>query len=288
MVIKLGLLISGNLGYLTLIDLVEKYQVEMVMTDKGSTGIIEFAQTNDIPIFIGNPRKGKATNFISNKTIDVIASVNYLFIVEDDVIQLPSKLAFNIHGSLLPKYRGRTPHVWAIINNEKETGVTAHIIRQGCDTGEIIKQIIIPIRPNDTGAELLKKYNDTYPGLILDVLKLIEIGNMPLLFQDDAKATYFGKRTPEDGQIDWNWQKERINNWVRAQAHPYPGAFAIHPLGKLVIDEIAFDEVGYDSEMKNGLVISIDPIKVKTPNGVVMLTKIREEIKGIQPNDILI
>jgi len=131
--IRLGLLVSGNLGSIALTNLESNHHVIFVMTDKNSVSIIDFCKHKKINYFLGNPRGGKCITFIQSFEIDVLVSVNYLFLIDKDLINFPKKLAFNIHGSLLPKYRGRTPHVWAIINNEKETGITAHRIDEGCD-----------------------------------------------------------------------------------------------------------------------------------------------------------
>src|SRR5690606_28047412 len=217
---KLGVLCSGHLGFETLRHLVSHYVVDFVFTDKQSLSIIHFCKKKKISIFIGNPRKGNTFTFIKNRKIEVLISVNYLFLIEKKLISLPTRLAFNVHGSLLPKYRGRTPHVWSIINGEKETGITAHVIDEGCDTGGIIEQIVVPIGPSDTGAALLQKYNKLYVPLIENVLEQVISNKLVIREQDHSKATYFGKRTPADGLIDWSWHKERIINWVRAQAFP--------------------------------------------------------------------
>ncbi|WP_298222716.1 methionyl-tRNA formyltransferase [Flavobacterium sp.] len=272
---KLGVLVSGNLGNIVLRHLYAQQEIVFVFTDSKSDSIIEFCNEKGIDIFIGNPRKGKSQEFYENKPIDVLVSVNYLFLIEKDLINHPSILAFNIHGSLLPKYRGRTPHVWAIINNETKTGITAHLIDEGCDTGDIIEQIEIEINSQDTGADVLNKYNDQYIPLIDKVLHRIENNTLVAQPQNHNEATYFGKRTPEDGNIDWNWQKERIYNWVRAQAFPYPGAFTHLDSNKITIDSIGFSNVGYEYDMPNGLVLSANPFLVKTPNGVIQIDKFR-------------
>lgn len=273
----IGLLISGNLGFIVLERMQELYQIEFILTDKKSTSIIDFCVTNKIDYFSGNPRNGKAFSFISDKSVDLIISANYLFIVEKDVIELPKILAFNIHGSLLPKYRGRTPHVWSIINNEKFTGITAHKIDEGCDTGDIIEQIKIEIKNEDTGATILNKYAENYMPLIETVILKIKTNTIEFLKQNSAKATYFGVRTPEDGKINWDWQKERIFNWVRAQANPYPGAFSFYKNKKIIIDQIVFTDYGFNSEMPNGLILSVNPLLLKTQNGVVELTVVRNK-----------
>ena len=213
--------------------------------------------------------------FVTKKKVDILVSANYKYIIEKDLIQLPKKLAFNIHGSLLPKYRGRTPHVWAIINNEFETGITAHLIDEGCDSGDIIEQIKIEIGNEDTGADILNKFNDNYIKILNIVLNKARLGKLTFIKQQNNIATFFGKRNPDDGKIDWNWQKERIYNWIRAQANPYPGAFTYHNGNKIIIDKIKYNENGFTNDMENGLVISTSPFLVKTPNGVVELYKVR-------------
>ena len=211
-------------------------------------------------------------------------SINYIFLIEQNLIQIPKILAFNIHGSLLPKFRGRTPHVWSIINNEKLTGITAHLIDVGCDTGDIIEQVQIIIEDDDTGASLLKKYESKYYSLVVSVLNKISNNKLITFSQDNSKATYFGKRTPEDGLIDWSWHRERIYNWIRAQSFPYPGAFTYYLNNKIVIDWLEFDDNGFDYNIPNGTIVSIDPIRVKTPNGLVKITKIRNSINNISVN----
>lgn len=284
---KVGLLVSGGLGLNLLQHLAVKHDVIFVMTNENSQVIVELCRENDWPVFIGNPRKGKSENFLFGKEIDVLISINYLFLIEETLIALPKKLAFNIHGSLLPKFRGRTPHVWAIINNETETGITAHSLDRGCDTGPIIKQFKVPIEVNDTGALILEKFKELYISMVDSVLEEVAINNFQFIPQDHTKATFFGKRTPDDGEINWNWQKERIYNWIRAQAYPYPGAFSFYKKEKVIIDEIEFSEDGFDYEMKNGQILSAEPLKVKSPNGVIEIKKIRNHGFTFLPGEVL-
>lgn len=284
---KVGLMLSGGLGFEMLLYIFKRNHISAILTDHNSEAIVEFGERKNIPIFIGNPRKGKASEFINVHPIDLLLSINYLFIVESDIINWPSKAAVNFHGSLLPKYRGRTPHVWAIINNESETGVTSHFITAGCDEGDIINQVVIPIDHNDTGADILFKYTQAYPQLIDNVLEQFEQEKVVGIKQDESKATYFGKRNANDGEINWSWQKERINNWIRAQSHPYPGAFTFLRGEKIIIDQVAFDDFGYNQYQKNGLVVTKNPLRIKTPNGVMKLLSVRQGLENIEINDIL-
>ncbi len=284
---KLGVLVSGNLGLELLNHLVKLHEINFVMTDRNSINIIEFCANSKIDTFIGNPRNKSISEFISNKKIDILISVNYLFLVERNLISLPTKIAFNVHGSLLPKYRGRTPHVWAIINNETVTGITAHLIDEGCDTGDIIDQVEVKISYNDTGNDLLKKFQKIYSSIVDKVISNVENDTLAYKVQNHDLATYFGKRVPEDGQINWGWHKERIRNWVRALAFPYPGAFTYIDNVKMIVDEVEFVDIGFNYRTPNGTLISLKPLLVKTPNGVIEIKKLRENIPSIIKSNTL-
>lgn len=276
--LTLGILCSGALGLNTLKKIRNEYSIKFILTDKNSNEIIDFANKHNIPVYAGNPRKGKGYNFIDKLKVDVIASINYLFLIEQDIINHSNLITFNIHGSLLPKYRGRTPHVWAIINGETKTGITAHLIDESCDTGKIIYQIEVPIEINDTGAMILDKYAQLYYPLVKEVLNNIESDKLNFINQDENEATYFGKRTPADGEINWNWKKERIRNWVRAQANPYPGAFSFYNNKKVIIDKMSFSDEKTLPMQKNGEIIQESPqLIVKTVNGAMSLDSIRSK-----------
>lgn len=280
---KISLLISGKLGFDLLIYLFDFTDVEFIATDKNSVEIIDFAKVKNVTLFIGNPRDGKLASFVNEVKSDLLLSINYLFLIEKDLIE-KFKYPINFHGSLLPKYRGRTPHVWSIINNEIGTGVTAHFIDFGCDTGDIILQKRIPILENDTGFSVLEKYIEVYPLMVSEIIKLYESSSIIGIKQDNSISTIYGKRTPSDGEINWDWQKERVRNWVRAQAFPYPGAFTFYEGNKVTIDKISFYDLGFDNEMPNGMILQVKPsLVVKTSNGAVKIEEVRNnEFEFIQ------
>lgn len=275
------MLVSDGLGYSILKELFndDSLQIAAVFTNRKSDEIVSFCRDNKLLLFIGNPRNGKAKDFIQNIECEVLLSVNYLYIIEKDLINLQSGYAVNIHGSLLPKYRGRTPHVWAIINGEKEAGITAHIIDEDVDNGGTIHQIKVLIQDNDTGAMILQKYNKEYLLLINTVLQNIKNKTLTITTQDSIKATYFGKRTPADGQIVWDWSKERIRNWIRAQAKPYSGAFFYVENAKITVHKASFHELGFNYQDANGKVLAVNEniIIVKTPNGAIVLENFTSE-----------
>lgn len=275
---KTGLFVSGGLGLTVMKELMGSFVPAFVATDKGSVGIQDYTKQHHIPLFIGNPRNGKLISFLADDHYELALSVNYLFILDSTILQR-FKTAINFHGSLLPKYRGRTPHVWAIINNEKETGVTAHLIREGCDTGPVVKQIRIPILPDQTGADILKQFEAVYPKMVFGVFQQAVHGTLVPAEQDESRATYFGKRTPEDGKINWDWNRERIRNWVRAQANPYPGAFAFYEQHKCTIDKVVYSDHGFKDTVPNGTIVGFTPAQqpiVKVCDGCLVLDQIRD------------
>jgi methionyl-tRNA formyltransferase len=284
---NISLLISGKLGYNLLTELYDYTYVQLIATDKNSLEIIDFAKIKNIPLFVGNPREGRLSAFIKNSNNELLLSINYLFLIEEDVIK-KFTYPINFHGSLLPKYRGRTPHVWSIINNERETGVTAHFIDLGCDTGDIILQKEIPILENDSGFSVLEKYIKIYPLIVEEIIGLFMSKNIKRLKQNESIATIYGKRTPDDGKINWDWQKERIRNWVRAQTDPYPGAFSFYGDKKIIIDKVSFCETGFNNELPNGTILQVSPVLiVKTSNGAVKIDLIRNNKIEFVQNKIL-
>lgn len=274
---KIIVFASGNLGLKMLEYLKQISEIEFIATDNNSAGIIEFAANNGIDNFIGKPNKDELLIKLQCKKSNILLSINYLFLLEKKVFQL-FEYPINFHGSLLPKYRGRTPHVWALINNEIETGISAHFIEEGCDEGDIIYQERIKIENHYTGADLLNVFQIEYPKAILKVLENISHGRVVRTPQNNTLASYFPKRVPEDGILDWNWQKERLFNWVRALSVPYPGAFSYYNNEKIIIDEIRYSPIGFDFSIKNGTIISLSennyPI-LKVQNGAIEIIKLR-------------
>ena len=274
---KIIVFASGILGLKMLEYIKQISEIEFIATDSKSDRIIEFASQNGVEIFIGKPNRNELILKLENKKSNILLSINYLFILEKKIFRL-FKYPINIHGSLLPKYRGRTPHVWAIINNESETGITAHFIEEGCDEGDIIIQELIKIEDHYTGADLLNVFHNEYPKIIKRILELINKNQVIRIPQESQFATIFPKREPDDGLINWNWQKERIYNWVRALSYPYPGACTYFNDEKIIIDEISFSNLGFDSSLENGTIIYINknnlPV-VKVQNGAIEIVKIR-------------
>jgi len=157
---------------------------------------------------------------------DLLLSVFYRDLLPDGVLRAARLAALNLHPSLLPAYRGRAPLNWALVNGERETGVTLHHMVAKADAGDIVAQRKIAIEPRETALSLYLKIEQAGIEILAEALPLIEAGTAPRLPQDLSRSTYFGRRRPEDGRIDWSWPAERIDRLVRAVAPPWPGAFA--------------------------------------------------------------
>lgn len=168
---------------------------------------------------------------------DLILSVFYRDLLPDRVLATARTAALNLHPSLLPAYRGRAPLNWALVNGERETGVTLHHMVAKADAGDIVSQRAIPIAPRETALSLYRKIEQAGIEILTEALPLVATGRAPRLPQDLSRSTYFGRRRPEDGRIDWSWPAERIDRLVRAVAPPWPGAFAEIAGRRVVIAE---------------------------------------------------
>jgi methionyl-tRNA formyltransferase len=166
---------------------------------------------------------------------DLIFSFYYRNIISEEILDIPRLGAFNMHGSLLPRYRGRTPINWAVLRGEKETGVTLHHMVKRADAGDIVDQERVPIGPEDTARDVLDKCAKAARIVLERQLDALTTGTAPRRVQDESQATTFGGRRPEDGRIDWTADAEAIYNLVRAVTNPYPGAFTSADGKKLFI-----------------------------------------------------
>ena len=166
---------------------------------------------------------------------DFLFSFYYRLLLKGSLLAIPRQGALNMHGSLLPKYRGRVPVNWAIIHGETETGATLHYMTEKPDNGDIVAQAAVPILPDDTAGEVFDKVTVAAELALYGVLPALMAGAAPRIRQDLGRGAYFGGRKPEDGRIDWSQPAARIHNLVRAVAPPYPGAFTDLDGRRLVI-----------------------------------------------------
>lgn len=168
---------------------------------------------------------------VARTSPDFLFSFYFRQMLAPAMLALPRRGALNMHGSLLPKYRGRAPVNWAVLNGERETGATLHYMADKPDAGDMVDQAAVPILPDDTARDVFDKVTVAAEMTLDRVLPALLEGNAPRIPLDLSRGSYFGGRKPSDGCIDWSQDAARIHNLVRAVAPPYPGAFT-HIAGK--------------------------------------------------------
>ena len=156
---------------------------------------------------------------------DLVFSFYYRHMLPPAILAAARLGAYNMHGSLLPRYRGRAPVNWAVLHGERETGATLHAMVAKPDAGGIVDQMAVPILPDDTAHDVFGKVTLAAEIVLDRSLQKIIHGQANAVPQDLARGSYFGGRKPEDGRIDWTLPGKRIHDLVRAVAPPYPGAF---------------------------------------------------------------
>jgi len=166
---------------------------------------------------------------------DYLFSFYYRFMIPDEILKTASIAALNMHGSLLPKYRGRVPINWAVLHGESKTGATLHIMDTKPDAGDIVNQKSVPILPDETAYEVFLKVADIAKLTLEESIPELLTGSFPRRPNRLQEGSYFSGRKPEDGLIDWHKDAQSIYNLVRAVAPPYPGAFTLIQDQKFII-----------------------------------------------------
>jgi len=207
--------------------------VALVVTHRDRAGeVIWFQRVADtaaelgLPVMYGDdPAAPELASALAQARPDVIFSFYYRAVIPVELLRLAPSGAFNMHGSLLPKYRGRAPTNWAVLNGETETGATLHEMIARPDAGAIVDQIAVPILPDDTGQQVFDKVTVAAEQVLWRSLPALIAGQAPRRANEVARGSYFSGRRPEDGRIDWAQPAARIYDLMRAVAPPYPGAF---------------------------------------------------------------
>ncbi|THA30736.1 methionyl-tRNA formyltransferase [Streptomyces sp. A1277] len=194
-----------------------------------SDSVADLAEEHGVPVLVRNrPDDDELYERLKEADPDVIVANNWRTWIPPRIFALPRRGTLNVHDSLLPKYAGFSPLIWALINGESEVGVTAHMMNDELDAGDIVRQESVPVGPRDTATDLFHKTVDLIAPVTTKALALIADGQTEFTPQDRSQATFFHKRSEQDIRIDWNWPAEDLERLVRAQSAPYPSAFAFH------------------------------------------------------------
>ncbi|MDE2450527.1 MAG: formyltransferase [Gammaproteobacteria bacterium] len=210
-----------------------KIEVPLVVTvrddpkeNRWFESVADTARDYALPVVM--PDDANGTEFadrVAQLAPDFIFSFYYRSMLGAPILRAARRGALNMHGSLLPKYRGRAPVNWAILKGERETGATLHYMVGRADAGDIVDQLAVPILEDDDAWEVFGKVTTAAEIVLARSLPGLIAGNAPRRPQPIVAGQYFGRRRPEDGRIDWSQPAARIHDLVRAVAPPFPGAF---------------------------------------------------------------
>ena len=285
---KVAVFAYHDVGYECLKALIEsKENVVAVVTHEDDPkeevwfrSVTELAGEHRLPVY--TPSKPNTPDFIDlirKLSPDLILSFYYRRLLSRGLLAIPRVGGINLHGSLLPKYRGRSPVNWVLVNGEKETGVTLHYMVEKADAGDIIAQHAVPIDIEDTALSLFQKMTAAAARLFKESYPLIKAGTAPRIPQDSRLATTFGGRKPEDGEITWESPAVSIYNLIRAVTHPYPGAFTFHNGRKLYIWTATLNGAGVPAQRKSAPAGTIGEVEkgrgvaVSTADGSLILAR---------------
>ncbi len=235
----------------------------------------EAARAKGVPVHtpekVGTP---EWVERIAQMRPDLILSVYYRNMISTKVLGLAPLGAFNMHGSLLPKYRGRAPINWAVLHGEPRIGMTLHRMVREPDAGSIVDQEGVGIGPRDTAEQAFRKVLPCARGVLARQIDALLSGTARETPQDASQATYFGGRKPEDGRIDWSRTSREIFNLIRAVTDPYPGAFTDVGASRLMVWWAETDSVAASGKAgRPGEVLSVSPIVIATGDGAIELTR---------------
>jgi methionyl-tRNA formyltransferase len=238
------------------------------------------AEKHGIPVYTPeNLKDPRWTDLIRKAAPEFIFSFYYRNMIPKKILDIPSAGAFNLHGSYLPRFRGRSPVNWVLVEGETKTGLTLHYMEEKPDTGDIVTQTAIDIAEDDTAHTLFLKMIAATRPLMRDILPSLENKTFAAIPQSKlGPSSYYGGRKPEDGLISWGKTARSIYNLIRAVTHPYPGAFT-HLDGRKLFVWWAKIEPGesFCIDVPPGTVCSASPVLVMTSDGLLRLVSLQLE-----------
>ncbi len=270
-----------NVGYRCLQELLAQgADVAAVFTHADSKteniwfdSVEKLARERAIPCFLSDINQPENIELLRRVAPDFIFSFYYRTMIGNEILSLPKQGALNMHGSLLPQYRGRVPVNWVVINGETETGATLHHMVEKPDAGDIVDQERVAIEFEDTSLDVFRKVTEASVRVISRSWPLLRDGKARRVPMDLAKGSYFGGRKPADGLIDWTMSAVSIYNLVRGVTHPYPGAFTFLG-GKKVFLWKAWPQPG---RAEPGVIVSSRPMLVGTGEGLLEIRSLQVE-----------
>lgn len=241
------------------------------------SSVAELAAEHNIPIYtpddINHPLWVER---IRGMQPDIIFSFYYRHMIKQPILDIPEHGCVNLHGSLLPKYRGRAPINWALLKGEKETGGTLHYMNARADAGDIIAQYRFPIEDDDTAITLHRKLVQGAGPMLDEYLPRLLKGRIQGTPQDETAATTFGRRTPADGLIDWSQSNVEVRDLIRAVTHPFPGAFTYSRQAKVTVWKARLSDMKAAGKTP-GTVLSTNPLIVACGKGALEIVSAQKD-----------
>ncbi|MEM1484898.1 methionyl-tRNA formyltransferase [Oscillospiraceae bacterium PP1C4] len=271
---KIGYFADGPWGQNTLIKLLKDSSISIgfvcVRNDNRDPILMELAQQNGIDVlYHPNINSAEFLTILSHYQVDLFVSMSFNQIFKHTIINFPPLKTINCHAGKLPFYRGRNILNWALINDEKEFGITVHYMDEGIDTGDIILQRVYPISDMDTYETLLMRAHTACADILFDAIKKIQSGCAGRIMQTTIHPVgfYCGMRVAGDEQLDWNNSSRDIFNFVRAICSPGPQARSYIGDAEIKINAVSMVENAPHYKNTIGQVIG------KTPSGFLVKTK---------------
>jgi methionyl-tRNA formyltransferase len=256
-----------------------------------SESVEQLARDHGIPVHLTDRVDAETIDRVKRAEPDVIVVNSWYSWMPPELYNLPPHGTLNLHDSLLPKFTGFSPVLWALISGESEFGLTVHRMDDGLDTGDILIQHSLPIGPTDTGTELVTRGMELIPGALRDALTALESGTAVWRPQNKAERTYFHKRSERDSLIDWSWPAEDLERFVRALSDPYPRAFSFYRGERIEVLEARVSEARYGGTpgrvivQEGGAAVVSGPNPYRGGNRGLVITRIRSTDGVERPGD---
>ncbi len=278
---KLIICAYHNLGCRCIEELLRQgVEIALIFTHEDSPteeiwfdSVADLAERHGIPCLKSDINAPENVERLRDISPAFLFSFYYRNMIKPAVLGIPAHGALNLHGSYLPKYRGRVPVNWAVINGETETGATLHYMVDKPDAGDIVDQEKVEIAFTDTALDVFHKVTAAAVAVVSRSWPLLREGKAGRVRMKLTEGSYFGGRKPEDGRIDWNRSAVEIYNLVRGVTHPYPGAFT-HLDGKKVT---VWSARPVDGQGKSGCILSYSPMMVGTGSGLIEVISLQIE-----------
>ncbi|MBX9809377.1 methionyl-tRNA formyltransferase, partial [Candidatus Gracilibacteria bacterium] len=293
---RIGFFGTPSLSASVLQDLIDSSGIDVVFVvtnpDKpiGRSGDLQptpvkvLATHHNIPVYTPMSVRNSVEFFeiLRSYDCDYFVVVAYGKIVPQEILDIPHRMCINVHGSILPAYRGASPIQSALLHGEKETGVTIMQMSIGMDEGDILKIRHIPLDPSETSATLFEKFAKVSGPTLVDTIRELQLGGITPLPQDSTLATYCKKIEKEDGLIDWNQTATDIYHKWQAYT-PWPGIYTTYENKRLLLEEVGVLEIKIE-EGKPGTVLKLENgmIGVVCSHGVLTLERVKLEGKKSQ------